>query len=79
MNRSMNRLLRLPLLAAVLLAQLLLVLPGQEMVAGVGTLSAKEVGVALFGPYLLIVELASMLLLAAMVAAWHLGRHDGKE
>lgn len=67
------------LLSAVLLAQLLLVLPGQQLMAGIGTIAAKDVGVALFGPYLLIVELASMLLLAAMVAAWHLGRHDGKE
>ena len=29
--------------------------------------------------YLLVVELASMLLLAALVAAYHLGRHDAKE
>ena len=31
-------------------------------------------GLALFGPYLLAVELASMLLLAALVGAYHLGR-----
>ncbi|MES2664241.1 MAG: NADH-quinone oxidoreductase subunit J [Pseudomonadota bacterium] len=43
------------------------------------TVSAKQVGVALFGPYILAVELASMLLLAALVAAWHLGRHADKE
>lgn len=67
------------LLAAVLLAQLVLVLPGDDQLAGLGTVSAKQVGIALFGPYLLIVELVSMLLLAALVAAWHLGRHDGKE
>lgn len=36
--------------------------------------SAKEVGVALFGPYLLIVELASLLLLAGLVVVWHVGR-----
>lgn len=34
----------------------------------------QEVGVALFGPYLLAVELASMLLLAGLVGAYHLGR-----
>jgi NADH-quinone oxidoreductase subunit J len=33
----------------------------------------KEVGIALYGPYLLAVELASMLLLGALVAAYHLG------
>jgi NADH-quinone oxidoreductase subunit J len=40
------------------------------------TIDAARVGVALFGPYLLAVELASMMLLAALVAAFHLGRHD---
>ena len=36
----------------------------------------KQVGIALFGPYLIGVELASMLLLAGLVGASHLGRHD---
>jgi NADH-quinone oxidoreductase subunit J len=35
---------------------------------------AKSVGIALFGPYLLTVEAASMLLLAGLVGAYHLGR-----
>ena len=43
---------------------------------GYGLIGAREVGIALFGPYLLAVELASMLLLAALVAAFHLGRHE---
>ena len=34
----------------------------------------KAVGIALYGPYLLAVELASILLLAALVGAYHLGR-----
>jgi len=34
----------------------------------------KQVGIALFGPYALGVELASMLLLAGLVGAYHLGR-----
>jgi NADH-quinone oxidoreductase subunit J len=34
----------------------------------------KEVGIALFGPYLLAVELASMLLLAGLLGAYHLGQ-----
>ncbi len=42
-------------------------LPGQEMV------DPKHVGIALFGPYLLGVELASMLLLAGLLGAYHLG------
>ncbi|MBI4785912.1 MAG: NADH-quinone oxidoreductase subunit J [Chloroflexi bacterium] len=36
----------------------------------------KQVGLALFGPYLLGVELASMLLLAGLVGAYHLGRRQ---
>ena len=36
--------------------------------------SPKQVGIALFGPYVLGVELASMLLLAGLVGAYHLGR-----
>ena len=39
-----------------------------------GVVSAKMVGISLFGPYVLAVELASMLLLAGMVGAFHLGR-----
>jgi NADH-quinone oxidoreductase subunit J len=50
----------------------------QADVAGVQVVDAKEVGISLFGPYLLLVELASLLLLAALVAAYHLGRNtDG--
>lgn len=46
--------------------------------AGRITVDAKQIGIALYGPYLLAVELASMLLLAALVAAYHLGRQDEK-
>ena len=37
-------------------------------------ITPKQVGIALFGPYVLGVELASMLLLAGLVGAYHLGR-----
>ena len=63
------------LLAAVLLAELLYVLftGGDAAVAG-RPVETKAVGTALFGPYLLGVELASLLLLAGLVGAYHLGR-----
>jgi len=35
---------------------------------------SRQVGIALYGPYLLAVELASMLLLAGLVGAYHLGK-----
>jgi len=41
--------------------------------------SVKIVGIALYGPYLLAVELASMLLLGALVTAYHLGRNTEKD
>ncbi|MHA6493029.1 NADH-quinone oxidoreductase subunit J [Pseudomonas borbori] len=69
------------LLSALLLGQLLYVLFANPSGAGIGhtTVDAKAVGISLFGPYLLVVELASMLLLAALVAAYHLGRQEAKE
>lgn len=65
------------LLSLVLLAELLVVLaraPGA--LAGNQPVGAKAVGIALYGPYLLAVELASMMLLAGLVVAWHLGRRS---
>jgi NADH-quinone oxidoreductase subunit J len=41
-----------------------------------GAIEPKQVGVTLMGPYLLGVELASMLLLAGLVGAYHLGRRE---
>jgi NADH-quinone oxidoreductase subunit J len=41
--------------------------------------SPKELGLALYGPYMLGVLLASFLLLAGLVGAYHLGRHERKE
>ena len=38
----------------------------------------KEVGIALLGPYVIAVELASMLLLAGLVGAYHLARPEAR-
>jgi len=68
-------------LAAVLFVQLMWGLFAQPTGAPLGwaSVSPKAVGISLFGPYLLAVELASMLLLAALVAAFHLGRREAQE
>ena len=65
------------ILAAILLAELVMI------VGGVGpralmprVIGPKEVSVAMFGTYLLGIELSSMLLLAGMVGAYHLGRRE---
>lgn len=65
------------ILAGVLLAEMLYLLrDGTWHQAGHTLVDAKQVGISLFGPYLLVVELASLLLLAALVAAYHLGKRD---
>ena len=64
-------------LAAVLLVQLLYIFLAGGAEGGAATVVApKEVSLALFGPYLLGVELASFLLLAGLVGAYHLGRRE---
>jgi NADH-quinone oxidoreductase subunit J len=65
------------ILTAVLGAELIWVLASRaSTVSGVTEVTPKEVGIALFGPYVLGVEMASMLLLAGLVGAHHLGRRD---
>ncbi len=46
----------------------------RERLASVSEITPKQVGIALFGPYVIGVELASMLLLAGLIGAYHLGR-----
>ncbi|HWB87149.1 MAG TPA: NADH-quinone oxidoreductase subunit J [Bryobacteraceae bacterium] len=62
------------ILSAILIAELVYLLAtGEPGYATVSTINPEEVGVALFGPYVIGVELASMLLLAGLVGAYHLG------
>jgi NADH-quinone oxidoreductase subunit J len=64
-------------LALILLAEVVLMLGWLEpSTSTVKTLGPRAVGGVLFGPYLLAVELASMLLLAGLVGAYHLGRRS---
>lgn len=65
------------ILAGILLAELVYILTrGSEHIAGIAEVTPKEVAIALFGPYILAVELASMLLLAGLVGAYHLGKRN---
>ena len=61
-------------LSLILLIELVFLIGSVEGQVSKGVVSAKMVGMSLFGPYVLAVELASMLLLAGMVGAFHLGR-----
>jgi len=67
-------------LTIILLIELIYILgqSGGDPVA-TGTIEAKQVGISLFGPYLLAAELASMLLLAGVVGAYHLGRESAED
>lgn len=65
------------ILTALLAGELLyILLRAPARVFNITTVSPKLVGIALLGPYVLGVELASMLLLAGLVGAYHLGRRD---
>lgn len=65
-------------LGAILLIVMLVAVTRGESIGSIeGTpLDARQVGMALFGPYVLVVELSAFVLLAALVVAAHLGRDD---
>ena len=68
------------ILAAVLLGELIYMLWRDPQITPAGaTVTPRAVGALFFGPYLLVVELASVLLLAGLVGAYHLGRAVTKE
>ena len=65
------------ILAAVLLVELAVAIAsGATAQVGARAVEPREVGVALYGPYAIGVELASTLLLAALIGARHLGQRQ---
>ncbi|KAA5549295.1 NADH-quinone oxidoreductase subunit J [Adhaeribacter rhizoryzae] len=67
------------LLSLILLAELAYIFMASETSAvATQPVEAKAVGMALFGPYVLGVELSGMLLMAGIVGAYHLGRQKKK-
>jgi NADH-quinone oxidoreductase subunit J len=63
------------IIAVILIAELAYLLAGERTVTTAGKIiEPSQVSISLFGPYLLGVELASILLLAGLVGAYHLGR-----
>jgi NADH-quinone oxidoreductase subunit J len=67
------------LLAAVLLSVLLSTITRAPLGEITGEVPPVAVGLALYGPYVLAVEIASVLLLAGAVGAFHLGRRTEHE
>ncbi len=61
------------LLAGILVLETFYLARGGTAGLATGVVEPKEVAMVLFGPYLICVELTSMLLLAGLVGAYHLG------
>jgi len=67
------------IIAALLLAQLIFAIDNsalQEKLTS-NIIEAKQVGILLYGPYLLAVEIASFLLLAGLIAGYHFAKPEG--
>ncbi len=65
------------LLSAVLLGEFVYVLGhGGVRAAGIGVVGPREVGISLLTKYVIGVELSSILLLAGLVGAYHLGKRE---
>ena len=67
------------ILTTILLAELVWVLTrGVGAISSMEAVSPRQIGIKLFGPYILGVEMASVLLLAGLVGAYHLAYHLGR-
>jgi NADH-quinone oxidoreductase subunit J len=63
------------ILALILIGELIYILGlGGFEISASESIGPKQIGIALFGPYVLAVELASILLLAGLIGAYRLGR-----
>lgn len=67
------------ILSFLLLAELIYIIASAEPVnTPLPTIDSKEVGIALYGPYVIGVELSGILLMSGIVGAYHLGRQKKK-
>lgn len=67
-------------LATILIVELIYVAFQAALPAGsMHVVTPKEIGISLFGPYAIGVELASLLLMSGLVGAYHLGRRTYRE
>lgn len=65
------------ILSAILLAEVIYLITQGPITGGIGhQTEPKAVGLALYGPYLIGVELSSMLLLGGLIGACHLGKGE---
>ena len=66
----------LTIIIAVVLYAMIGLNHNEAAVIGGTTISAKAVGTVLFTKYIMLIEVAALLLLAALVAAYHLGKES---
>ena len=67
------------IMTLILIIQLLYIILSQEFqYIRIRVISPRQVGLSLFGPYLIAIELVALLLLAGMIGAYHLGRKKKK-
>lgn len=67
------------LLSGLLLAEVIYLLWSGAQSGGHAEVGPREVGLALYGPYVLAVELGSLLLLPGIIGAYHLGRREWRD
>jgi NADH-quinone oxidoreductase subunit J len=77
-NKSLANMLGAMLLAFALLVELAMIINNAEMQQRLQAtvIDSKAVGIMLYGPYLLAVEIASFLLLAGLLTAYHYAKPD---
>jgi NADH-quinone oxidoreductase subunit J len=64
------------ILSIILIIELIYsVVSGSSIISGSNVISPSQTGAAVFGPYILGVEIAAMLLVAGLLGAYHLGRN----
>jgi NADH-quinone oxidoreductase subunit J len=62
------------ILTLILIIELIYLFTYAQGLSGLRSVGPKQIGIALFGPYVLGVELASILLLSGLIGAYYLGR-----
>ncbi|MNC87454.1 NADH-quinone oxidoreductase subunit J [compost metagenome] len=66
-------------LSAILLAEIgYIIWTGESVALQTKSVDAKSVGMSLYGPYVIGVELCGILLMSGIVGAYHLGRQKKK-
>ncbi|MFT6194478.1 MAG: NADH-quinone oxidoreductase subunit J [Cognaticolwellia sp.] len=77
-NKSLANMVGAMLLAFTLLIEIVVIINDADMQQSLQAkvISSKTVGIMLYGPYLLAVEIASFLLLSGLLAAYHYAKPD---